>query len=728
MGYAGSEYHKGPGWPLELSSFAPPDTYTPPPPVEPPPVPDPEPEPDPEEPPPEPDMTPPSISKLVLVNADTQTDLRDLGATDLVTLSEDGFALNIRANVSSSVKSVKFKLDGVAFRTENAAPFAFAGDASGVYNAWTPTVGEHVVIATPYTGANGGGQAGTPVAVALTVQAAPPVTDDRPTNYVSPTFRWPGGFSGGWPFRVDPYTLGTPNNDTNDYWSDSGQVAYDPDGTIPFDPGLGATASFAYTHGVFATQPRWDPPQYRGGTPNPDPSVRLNSNIAANGGALSGCLTQVRTTNTTGNCCLVLWSNGLLTIASTQTGHGNIPWPVLKLPANKHVYDLAVTSNNELALIALFDSDANKGQIAVVMLEGRGDIDPTKGTALETFAQMGLFNQGSFSAFSLIGYFDLPVNGPLKIAAAANGRWTGPSETNGTPLGRLNMTSPTVLSNLYNGPWQKTIAKGGYAVVLSKTENKAVVVDLSPILLYIRESWLSSLDSFNTTTAARAAGTWPTTFTATPSIKPTVDSQFTLTAPVSVLCGHYIERFSHDRFKFHVGLADGNVVIFDASKLMARFDYQTHSASIAEMGRFMVGVSPVGMCFSRHEEGQGNPIFGSNTTYRGDGQNSVIWVACNSDKKVVEILTFGGNGTVLRTLRDKRMNDPVDVVVNQRGYIVLVCDYSGKQLVGWRIGNTTNSRVTPPITYPPGQDGGYEISGFLPIPGRPKKITSSNVN
>ncbi|MEO1438068.1 MAG: DUF5060 domain-containing protein, partial [Bacteroidota bacterium] len=61
------------------------------------------------------------------------------------------------------------------FQTESAAPYALAGDASGDYNAWTPTLGLHTLSATPYSTSGGNGTAGT----ALTIQF---VVIDGPTG------------------------------------------------------------------------------------------------------------------------------------------------------------------------------------------------------------------------------------------------------------------------------------------------------------------------------------------------------------------------------------------------------------------------------------------------------------------------------------------------------------------------------------------------------------------
>ena len=78
---------------------------------------------------------------------------------------------SVRANPVSGtgVRSVRFKLDGTLVRIENDVPYAVASDNNGSYTAWRPAVGNHTLVATPYSGTNGKGTAGTPVSVSFKV-------------------------------------------------------------------------------------------------------------------------------------------------------------------------------------------------------------------------------------------------------------------------------------------------------------------------------------------------------------------------------------------------------------------------------------------------------------------------------------------------------------------------------------------------------------------------------
>jgi MYXO-CTERM domain-containing protein len=125
---------------------------------------------------PNPDSAPPTlrVTSLTLINADsdqpigTFDPLLDGDTLNLAFLPTRN--LNIRANVAGNAGSVVFGLDGNAnFQTESTAPYALAGDTSGDYAAWTPSVGKHTITATPYDAAGGKGTAGQAYSISFTV-------------------------------------------------------------------------------------------------------------------------------------------------------------------------------------------------------------------------------------------------------------------------------------------------------------------------------------------------------------------------------------------------------------------------------------------------------------------------------------------------------------------------------------------------------------------------------
>ncbi len=112
-----------------------------------------------------------AVSSLILVNAQTDTDIKTLKNGDVIDLANlPTRNLNIRAAVHpDTVGSVVFNLNNKLIVRENVAPYAIGGDIKGDYRAWTLPTGNHTLTATPYALANGKGTKGKGHSVTFTV-------------------------------------------------------------------------------------------------------------------------------------------------------------------------------------------------------------------------------------------------------------------------------------------------------------------------------------------------------------------------------------------------------------------------------------------------------------------------------------------------------------------------------------------------------------------------------
>lgn len=533
------------------------------------------------------------------------------------------------------------------------------------------------------------------------------LADNRPTLFKPASHAYSGSI------RISPWEIGKAPSPDSDYWSDSGQVGYVPDNAN--DPGLDRIALYAYYSKVFAISPRLD---WASGSPHPDPQTKSYANF---GPDATNPIAMARGTGLTQNEALVLYRDGLLGVAGTQTSRKGTdrPYPGLVFPENKIPTAIAITTENELALVTIWDIDAMKGQLAVIALEGK--YIPT-----HTMPHMGLPNQGSWSAFKLLGYVDLPMATPSSVSAASNGFWNGPSQTDGKDMGALNLATDSIRSMMYTNAM---IAQGGYAIVASKEENKVAIVDLTPLLRYFRESYLSSAASYRATVAARGTGAtqFPVTFATKTTHKPKVVWQATVDSPTAVLAGHRIDRWSKDRFKAYVASESGTVSIIDTSPLMARSSWHVRG-TLGVMGTFKVGKNPVAMTFARRADDDLPLIPESSNSGKADAYNAVFWVACRGDRSIQACHTFGGAGQVHLTIRDKRMGDPVAISTAVRGPIVTVADFAGKKILSFRVGDIKDARNK--VTYgagPTGKDA-FEFAGELSFPGHPFLVGSANVN
>ncbi|MEM8585817.1 MAG: DUF5060 domain-containing protein, partial [Bacteroidota bacterium] len=111
-----------------------------------------------------------TITGFELIDAATETDIGALSDDSTIDLAITGSELNVRAEVSGSVGSIRFSYDNNPnFQTENIAPYAFAGDTNGDYASWTPQIGEHTITATAYAAVNAMGAVLSTMTVNFTV-------------------------------------------------------------------------------------------------------------------------------------------------------------------------------------------------------------------------------------------------------------------------------------------------------------------------------------------------------------------------------------------------------------------------------------------------------------------------------------------------------------------------------------------------------------------------------
>src|SRR4051794_12904619 len=118
--------------------------------------------------------SPPRLSELELVslNAGKPGASRQLVNGATIDLSSPQTEVSVEADAAHDalVGSVRWTLDGIPVRTEDAAPFAIGGDAGGPLAPWTIGTGQHTLTASPYALHGGAGARGNPLSVTFTVK------------------------------------------------------------------------------------------------------------------------------------------------------------------------------------------------------------------------------------------------------------------------------------------------------------------------------------------------------------------------------------------------------------------------------------------------------------------------------------------------------------------------------------------------------------------------------
>lgn len=109
-----------------------------------------------------------AVESLLLRRAETSDVISDLAtAAPLSIASLASSNVSLEAIVTGNVGSVEFVVDGKA-TIEHVTPFTYPGDTDGKLNAFTAVVGEHSVVATPYSLLDAKGEQGIALARTFT--------------------------------------------------------------------------------------------------------------------------------------------------------------------------------------------------------------------------------------------------------------------------------------------------------------------------------------------------------------------------------------------------------------------------------------------------------------------------------------------------------------------------------------------------------------------------------
>ncbi len=518
------------------------------------------------------------------------------------------------------------------------------------------------------------------------------------------------GNGAGWQYQV----AGAQNSTVNDFATNQAQVLHVADNTS--DVGVDAVQQLLMAENTFSEKPMLPWTYYGGGHPDPD-ALRYASTL----GALHQPTAVGRSYgfSTWASNDLVAFQSGVIASFGTNTSRGTVS---MKLPANKVPTAVAITSNNEFALVTVWDTDALKGQVAVLAL-GTGNSFWGDWAAVYP----GLRNRGKFTFIKLLGYVDLPgVTQPTEISASSDfsatldynqGWMQSPDGTNGRyHEEQLTLNNETNRQSFIGGPNKARYSKGGFAVVTSKAEKKVVFLDLKPLFDQARTMYFTTLSNFNLTkNLGQQASQWPYAFSVTPAAAPVVVKTVALSQAPTAVRTSLVPGVN----QAYVATQDGVLHLFSVG------GYGTATGgtptAIAEVGSVAVGSNPTSIAYSK-DKGWGNAkTLGTQLIVAVRGERAIKWVNL-----------AGTTASVYKTLRDTRMTDPVWVEDNDNhgteSYLVTVADYSGKKVLNYRYGPVifhTNGGAR----YGMGADGQalFEFGGMYSVAGHPFQVSGTNV-
>lgn len=481
---------------------------------------------------------------------------------------------------------------------------------------------------------------------------------------------------------------GPPTQDAGDFSSTQAQVLLAGDS----GPGIDRVLLLEMQNNCLSEKP--EPPWWGGA--RPEPAV---FEWRKKGMTISVPVAIARGLATWSNHGVVVTSNGWVATAGTATSQST--HPVLQLPPGKVPTALAVTPRNELALITVLDLKDRKSQLAVISLEACAP-----NFAHDWHQAYPMFpNQGSFSSMKLLGFVDLPIRAPTAVAASTNhvpGRLNG-SDGNITMPSRLNLDDPSVRDGFAKGGNAGFVSRSGYAVVLSREENKAVFVDLQPLLQAVRDAYFGG--------STRDPQQWPPTFEAKPEWKPLVVATIDVPSPTCA----FARPAGGEHNRTFIGCEEGKILSFRVGGLGT--DGPAKPEDVQPAGSLDVGRNPSCLAW---KGGAGGPDAGFIVVSRGD--RALQWV------------TFGPKeGKIVRELRDRRMIDPVHCeIADTHGIemqLVTVADFRGRKIINYRCSPVvfaTNGGAR--YGCGPKGDEEFECGGWMAVPGYPFAVCGTNVN
>jgi hypothetical protein len=441
---------------------------------------------------------------------------------------------------------------------------------------------------------------------------------------------------------------------------------------------------------------------------SPDPGVLQPAWVEAAGGK-QGLLRPVATARSRvswSNCGIMVFRSGV--IGASGYGNNDDKYPCTRLPPGKIPTAVALTPNNEFALVTVWDVERGKGQLAVVALEARA-------LAHHSWHYAGLPNVGTYTRLKLLGFVDLPdMAAPTAIAAAANVAWWKWT----TDVSKERLDTQEVRDRWAKGADDgHRAATAGYAVVLSRGENRASFVDLRPLFQYFASMYFTTPERFDKTkNEGPAPDQWPFTFDKAPEARPKVVQTLPFRQPTAVAAGFAGGRSREYASRCFIATLDGQLIACDVGSLNAPPGAKEAAAppAVVPVGAVAVGRNPTCIYNGRH----------------GGAERDDLVLCCRGDREIVWVTPSGKGGAVTRRLRDRRLKDPAWLeVTDTRGAAVLtVADFKGARLVNYltRPIDSWGEKLFGGL----GPDGkaDFECTGTMEVPGNPFLLSSAEVN
>jgi hypothetical protein len=330
---------------------------------------------------------------------------------------------------------------------------------------------------------------------------------------------------------------------------------------------------------------------------------------------------------------------------------------------------------------------------------------------------------GNTAFMKVLGYVDLPgMTAPTEIAVTTNLHQFSSVLPGGNFMGTANSPLTSNWQSFTNGGGNYgRYAKGGVAVVISKSEQKVAFIDLKPLFSYVNSVYFSS-NVGTTSNYGQGATQWP--FISNPSSQmPTVIKTVSLGArPTAVRT-----TMSASSPRAWIATQDGTLHIYSLDGYAPGATVTTGSPSaIAEVGTVTgIGRNPTSLAASKGEpSGATSDAIDQQVIVGSRGDNKISWVRFGSD---------GNSGSIVRTIQHNLLTDLIAVEDNENfansNNLVNVTDYGGKAIRSYRYGPVIFSDSGTACSAPgcPINGSVAEYGGAMSMPGKPFQMSGANV-
>jgi hypothetical protein len=255
-------------------------------------------------------------------------------------------------------------------------------------------------------------------------------------------------------------------------------------------------------------------------------------------------------------------------------------------------------------------------------------------------------------------------------------------------------------------------SSAGFAVVISKYNQKAAFIDLRPLFQKIHQMYFTDEDDYQKTRdAGPGPNQWPYTFEAAPDLKPSVVTVIDVPHPTAVLATLNGGQKTHPAIAFIASL-DGRVGMYSAGGLAT--DGPVSAQGIQRLGEVQIGRNPTCLTYQK-------------------GSSDTLLACSRGDREIAWIKYSQKGAEVSKRLHDQRLLDPVNLEVSDTHGIntslFTVCDFKGKQILNYRYARVVFA-TQGGAKFDMGPDGKdeFECGGVMAFPGSPFCVTATNVN